>query len=71
MLLIPASDRRGGRCVGRRQGRYEDETVYFEDPVRMAKLWRVMNAKVLHLVDLDGHERALETVSSFRFAPTD
>ncbi|MEM6291320.1 MAG: hypothetical protein AAGA54_08640 [Myxococcota bacterium] len=25
----------------------------------------------LHLVDLDGHERALETVSSFRFAPTD
>ncbi len=53
MLLIPAIDLRGGRCVRLRQGRYEDETIYFEDPVRMAKLWRVMNAKVLHLVDLD------------------
>ena len=53
MLLIPAIDLRDGRCVRLRQGRYEDETVYFEDPVRMAKLWRVMNAKVLHLVDLD------------------
>lgn len=53
MLVIPAIDLRGGRCVRLRQGRYEDETVYFEDPVRMAKLWRVMNARVLHLVDLD------------------
>ncbi len=53
MLVIPAIDLRGGRCVRLRQGRYEDETVYFDDPVRMAKLWRVMNAKVLHLVDLD------------------
>lgn len=53
MLLIPAIDLRDGRCVRLRQGRYEDETVYFEDPVRMAKLWRVMNARVLHLVDLD------------------
>ena len=53
MLLIPAIDLRDGRCVRLRQGRYEDETVYFEDPIRMAKLWRVMNAKVLHLVDLD------------------
>ena len=53
MLVIPAIDLRGGRCVRLRQGSYEDETVYFDDPVRMAKLWRVMNAKVLHLVDLD------------------
>ena len=53
MLVIPAIDLRDGRCVRLRQGRYEDETIYFEDPVRMAKLWRVMNAKVLHLVDLD------------------
>ncbi|MEM8560396.1 MAG: 1-(5-phosphoribosyl)-5-[(5-phosphoribosylamino)methylideneamino]imidazole-4-carboxamide isomerase [Bacteroidota bacterium] len=53
MLIIPAIDLRGGRCVRLRQGRYEDETVYFEDPVAMAKLWRVQNARVLHLVDLD------------------
>jgi phosphoribosylformimino-5-aminoimidazole carboxamide ribotide isomerase len=58
MLVIPAIDLRAGRCVRLRQGRYEDETVYFEDPVRMAKLWRVMNAKVLHLVDLDAARTA-------------
>lgn len=53
LLVIPAIDLRAGRCVRLRQGRYEDETVYFDDPVRMAKLWRVQNARVLHLVDLD------------------
>ena len=60
MLVIPAIDLRGGRCVRLRQGRYEDETVYFDDPVRMSKLWRVMNAKVLHLVDLDAARTATD-----------
>ena len=60
MLVIPAIDLRDGRCVRLRQGRYEDETVYFDDPVRMAKLWRVMNAKVLHLVDLDAARTTVE-----------
>jgi phosphoribosylformimino-5-aminoimidazole carboxamide ribotide isomerase len=53
LLVIPAIDLRGGRCVRLYQGAYEQETVYFEDPVKMAKLWRVQNARVLHLVDLD------------------
>ncbi|GIV58936.1 1-(5-phosphoribosyl)-5-[(5-phosphoribosylamino)methylideneamino]imidazole-4-carboxamide isomerase [Rhodocaloribacter litoris] len=53
MLVIPAIDIRGGRCVRLYQGSYERETVYFEDPVRMAMLWRVMNARTLHIVDLD------------------
>ena len=52
-LVIPAIDLRGGQCVRLRQGEYAKETVYFEDPVKMAKLWRVQNARVLHLVDLD------------------
>lgn len=52
-LLIPAVDVRDGRCVQLRQGDYDDETVYFEDPVKMAKLWRVQNARTLHVVDLD------------------
>ena len=52
-LVIPAIDLRGGHCVRLYQGRYADETVYFEDPVKMAKLWRVQNARVLHVVDLD------------------
>ena len=52
-LVIPAIDLRDGRCVQLHQGDYDDETVYFDDPVKMAKLWRVQNARTLHIVDLD------------------
>ncbi|MDX1514522.1 MAG: HisA/HisF-related TIM barrel protein, partial [Gammaproteobacteria bacterium] len=36
MLLIPAIDIKGGRCVRLRQGRMDEETVYSDDPVAMA-----------------------------------
>ena len=52
-LVIPAIDIRDGRCVQLHQGDYDEETVYFDDPVKMAKLWRVQNAQTLHIVDLD------------------
>jgi len=52
-LVIPAIDLRDGRCVQLHQGDYDEETVYFDDPVKMAKLWRVQNARTLHMVDLD------------------
>ncbi|MCX7907417.1 MAG: 1-(5-phosphoribosyl)-5-[(5-phosphoribosylamino)methylideneamino]imidazole-4-carboxamide isomerase [Bacteroidetes bacterium] len=54
MLVIPAIDIKEGRCVRLVQGRFETETVYFENPVQTAQLWRVQNAKTLHVVDLDG-----------------
>ncbi|MDX1419870.1 MAG: HisA/HisF-related TIM barrel protein [Rubricoccaceae bacterium] len=54
-LVIPAIDLRHGHCVRYCDGR-EEEAVYFHDPVRMAKLWRVQNAKVLHLMDRDPRE---------------
>ncbi len=54
MLLIPAIDLKGGKCVRLRQGRMEDDTVFSEDPVAMAKRWVEAGAKRLHLVDLDG-----------------
>lgn len=53
ILVIPAIDLRDGKCVRLYQGSYEQETVYFDDPVKMAKLLRVQNARVLHIVDLD------------------
>ena len=53
VLVIPAIDLRGGQCVRLYQGSYAKETVYFTDPVKMAKLLRVQNARVLHVVDLD------------------
>jgi len=53
ILVIPAIDLQGGHCVRLHQGKYETEKVYFDDPVKMARLWRIQNAKVLHVVDLD------------------
>lgn len=58
MLVIPAIDLRGGCCVRLRQGDYAAETVYSDDPVQLARVWRVMNARVLHLVDLDAARTA-------------
>jgi len=66
LLVIPAIDLRGGAVVRLTQGEYARETVYFDDPVKMASLLRVMNAKVLHVVDLDaarGAEASLEAGS--------
>ena len=54
MLVIPAIDLQHGRCVRSSPGGSQKPTGYYDDPVRMAKLWRVLNAKVLHLMDLDG-----------------
>lgn len=54
MLIFPAIDLRGGRCVRLVQGRAEAETVYGADPVAMALRWAAKGAEWLHLVDLDG-----------------
>src|SRR4030067_2266870 len=54
MLIIPAIDIRGGKCVRLFQGDYGKETVYGEDPTAMAERWIAQGARFLHLVDLDG-----------------
>ena len=54
MLLIPAIDIKDGKCVRLRQGRMNDETVYSDNPLDMAKRWVDAGARRLHLVDLDG-----------------
>lgn len=54
MLLIPAIDLKDGRCVRLRQGRMDDETVFSDDPVEMARRWVREGARRLHLVDLNG-----------------
>ena len=54
MLLIPASDLKGGKCVRLVQGDMERDTVYSDDPVKMAVKWAEAGARRLHLVDLDG-----------------
>jgi phosphoribosylformimino-5-aminoimidazole carboxamide ribotide isomerase len=54
MIVIPAIDLKGGRCVRLVQGDLARETVYGEDPVAMARRWEGEGAARLHLVDLDG-----------------
>ena len=54
MIVIPAIDLRDGRCVRLLQGDYDRETVYGDDPVRMARRWQDAGATMLHVVDLDG-----------------
>jgi len=54
MLLIPAIDLKDGQCVRLRQGRMEDETVFGDDPVAVARRWVEAGARRLHMVDLNG-----------------
>lgn len=54
MLLIPALDLKGGKCVRLRQGRMDETTVFSDDPVAMAGQWVRAGARRLHIVDLDG-----------------
>jgi phosphoribosylformimino-5-aminoimidazole carboxamide ribotide isomerase len=54
MQVIPAIDLRGGRCVRLRQGDFEQETVFGDDPAAMAAHWESEGAESIHLVDLDG-----------------
>ena len=54
MLVIPAIDLKGGRCVRLKQGRMSEETLYFESPAQAALTWYEQGAERLHLVDLDG-----------------
>ena len=54
MLVIPAIDLKDGKCVRLRQGNMEDETVFGDDPVEVARRWVDAGARRLHMVDLNG-----------------
>lgn len=54
MELIPAIDLRVGRCVRLYQGKRDQETVFSDDPLAVARDWVRDGARRLHLVDLDG-----------------
>ena len=54
MIVYPAIDLRGGRCVRLLEGAFERETVYGDDPVAVARGFEAAGAGWLHVVDLDG-----------------
>jgi len=55
--LIPAIDLLDSKVVRLHQGRYDEVTVYDDDPVSMAKRFEDQGATRLHVVDLEGARR--------------
>ncbi len=69
MILFPAIDIRGGKCVRLIQGDYTKEVIYNSSPISMAIDWEKQGAKYIHVVDLDGaktgdslNERAIKEI---------
>jgi phosphoribosylformimino-5-aminoimidazole carboxamide ribotide isomerase len=54
VILYPAIDILDGKAVRLVQGRFEDRTVYHDDPLEAARSWVEAGARFLHVVDLDG-----------------
>jgi len=54
MILLPAVDIRDGKAVRLRQGHFDQETVYADDPREAALSFVEAGARYLHVVDLDG-----------------
>ena len=54
MIIFPAIDLHGGKCVRLYKGDFNQETVFSDNPAEIALKWENMGAKYLHVVDLDG-----------------
>jgi phosphoribosylformimino-5-aminoimidazole carboxamide ribotide isomerase len=70
LIVYPAIDIRGGKCVRLIKGDYSRELVYGDDPADVAERWQAAGARVLHLVDLDaaksGQPTNLATIERIR-----
>jgi len=54
LIIIPAIDIKGGKCVRLEQGLMNKETIFSNNPEEMAFQWKRKGARRLHIVDLDG-----------------
>ena len=54
MILFPAIDLKGGRCVRLTRGDMTSATVFNDDPAAQAQLFAEAGFEWLHCVDLDG-----------------
>jgi phosphoribosylformimino-5-aminoimidazole carboxamide ribotide isomerase len=67
-VILPAIDLRDGRVVRLRQGDFDREQVYAEDPPAVAAAFAAAGAEWIHVVDLDG-ARAGERRQASAIAP--
>ncbi len=54
MIIYPAIDLIGGKCVRLTQGSYDDVTIYGEDPLKTAMDFERAGSEYIHMVDLEG-----------------
>ena len=54
MIIYPAIDILGGKCVRLFKGRYDKVKKYFDDPLKVALKFVQDGAEFLHIIDLDG-----------------
>ncbi len=68
MFIFPAIDLYGGKAVRLYKGRYDEMTVYSDEPLSVAKNFEESGAKYIHIVDLEGAKdglvHAYDTVKS-------
>lgn len=61
MYILPAIDLLGGKCVRLRQGKYDDVTIYNDDPLAQALEFKNAGAEWIHIVDLDAAKSGIPT----------
>lgn len=61
MIIYPAIDLLGGKCVRLRQGKYDQVTVYNDDPMEQAQRFKDAGAEWIHVVDLDAARSGIPT----------
>ena len=54
MIIYPAIDLMGGKIVRLKQGRFDDSTIYSDDPAQALRSFADAGANWAHVVDLDG-----------------
>jgi phosphoribosylformimino-5-aminoimidazole carboxamide ribotide isomerase len=59
VIVYPAIDIRGGRCVRLVEGDFGRETAFDADPADAARRWAAAGAEWLHVVDLDGAKEGM------------
>jgi len=61
MQIIPAIDLKDGRCVRLSQGKLDSATYYGDDPIAVARSFKSAGAIRIHIVDLDGAFKGVES----------
>ena len=54
MIILPAIDIKGGKCVRLLKGDFDQATLYEKSPIDQAKDFSKFGFTNIHIVDLDG-----------------